>query len=79
MNENCVTAKTLQLMQVIIAFCILAITTSLFSFVLDIIAPRKRPLWKVLKRYAFGYIFTGRLHFYDLAALFTELCLTGSH
>ena len=57
--QNCVTSKSLMLMQVIIIFCILAIITSLFSFVLDIIAPRKKPLWKVLKRYAFGYVFTG--------------------
>ncbi|XP_076806579.1 transmembrane protein 127-like [Clavelina lepadiformis] len=59
--EYCVNSKTVTLVQVIIIFCILAICFSLFSFVLDIIAPRTKPLWKMLKRYSLGYIFTALL------------------
>nr|CAB3267034.1 transmembrane protein 127 [Phallusia mammillata] len=54
----CINATALTLIQVIILFCFLAIISSLFSFILDIIAPRKKALWKIMKRYSFGYIFT---------------------
>jgi len=57
--KDCVNATALSLIQVMIMFCFMAILSSLFSFILDIIAPRKRPMWKIIKRYAFGYIVTG--------------------
>lgn len=53
----CVNSKALMLIHVIIAFCFFAIISSLFSFILDVLSPRKNPLWKALKRYAIGYIF----------------------
>lgn len=52
----CVDAEVVMLMHVVIAFCFLAIISSLYSFVLDVISPRKRPFWKSMKRYAIGYI-----------------------
>ncbi|XP_078487025.1 transmembrane protein 127 [Ciona intestinalis] len=56
--QHCINSRTLTLIQVIIVFCFLAIMMSLFSFILDVIAPRQKPFWKVLKRYSFGYVST---------------------
>lgn len=52
----CIDSQVMMLMHVVIAFCFLAIISSLYSFVLDVISPRKRPFWKSMKRYAIGYI-----------------------
>uniref|UniRef100_F6PNP3 Transmembrane protein 127 transmembrane region domain-containing protein n=1 Tax=Ciona intestinalis TaxID=7719 RepID=F6PNP3_CIOIN len=57
-QQHCINSRTLTLIQVIIVFCFLAIIMSLFSFILDVIAPRHKPFWKVLKRYSFGYVST---------------------
>lgn len=71
--EYCVNAQALTLIQVISGFCFLAIATSLFSFVLDITSPQHKILWKVLKRYSFGYIFTGKNKICYSTAYFNEL------
>lgn len=54
----CVNSRSLSIIHVVIGCCFFAILSSLFSFILDVVSPRKRPVWKALKRYAIGYIFS---------------------
>lgn len=76
----CINVKSLSLIQFIISLCFLAIISSLFSFMLDVLAPKKHDVLKALKRYAFGYIFSGNLYSFSsspvLGAIFTKTFLS---
>ncbi|KAL4231964.1 hypothetical protein ACF0H5_009541 [Mactra antiquata] len=54
---NCVTYKSVLLMKTVIAFCFLAIFSSLVAFVLDLTSPKNRPC-KLLQRNAIPSIIT---------------------
>ena len=57
----CMSDKTIMTIQILASVVILTIITSLFAFTLDVLAPRKYPFWKVVKRHAFGHVVTGLL------------------
>jgi len=56
--EECIDSNVEMSTQVLSSIMILTILISISAFCLDIVAPKKFPFWKVVKRYSFGYILT---------------------
>lgn len=56
--SQCIDQGSATTIQILAAVMIMTIFFSVATFALDVIAPRKSNFWKVVKRYAFGYIFT---------------------